>query len=177
MNRQLLFNIHFYLSSFFTPFLLLIAVTGTFYLFGNKGNVKETLVKSNVMIQKEQEKEQVKQVVKELDANYRYEYLKDRGSSIQTRPTTRDYFNFKKNADGTFNVYKVEPNFLLRLIEVHKGHGPKLLKYFQKVLGFALIFITITGLLMSLKIKTRVKSFLISMTAGGVILFGMFFFL
>ena len=125
----------------------------------------------------EQKNEQVKKLIKELDANYNYESLKDRGRSIQTRPTTRKYFNFKKNADGTFNIYKAEPNFLLRLIEVHKGHGPKLLKYFQKILGIALIIITITGLLMSLKIKTRVKSFIISMTTGAVVLIGMFFFL
>lgn len=177
MNRKTLFNIHFYLSSFFTPFLLLIAITGTFYLFGNKGSVNETLVKSNVIIEKANIKEQISKVVKEINSDYSFEYIKDRGSSIETRPTTRNYYNFKKNSDGTFNVYKAEPNFLLRLIEVHKGHGPSLLKYFQKVLGFALIIITITGLLMSLKLKARVKSFLISMSVGGAVLFGMFFLL
>ena len=79
MNRQSLFNFHFYLASFFTPFLLLMAFTGTFYLFGNKGKLKETLVRSNVIIQDEQKNEQVKKLVKELDANYNYESLKDRG--------------------------------------------------------------------------------------------------
>jgi len=146
-------------------------------LFGNKGSVNETLVKSNVMVEKENKKEQISKIVKEINSDYSFESLKDRGSSIQTRPTTRDYFNFKKNSDGTFNVYKAEPNFLLRIIEVHKGHGPALLKYLQKVLGFALIIITITGLLMSLQLKARIKGFLISMSVGGAVLFGMFFLL
>ena len=101
MSRKLLFNIHFYLSSFFTPFLLLIAITGTFYLFGEKGELKSTLVNDNFTISSDSsKKEQISSLLKNIAPDYNFEYLKDRGSSIQTRPTTRDYYNFKKNKDG-----------------------------------------------------------------------------
>lgn len=174
MNRKTLFNIHFYLSSFFTPFLLLIAITGTSYLFGNKGSLKSTLIQENISLQSETKKEQVSTLLKKLDPSYSYEYLKDRKTSIQTRPTTRDYYNFKQTSPETFSLYKVEPNLLSRVIEVHKGHGPKLLKYFQEALGVSLIFIVLSGLIMSLQMKNRKKSAIVSMGIGFVILLSLF---
>ena len=175
MKRQTLFNIHFYLSSFFTPFLILIAVTGTFYLNGNKGAAESKLIKEGIQFQAGvAKKEQISKMLKEIDSSYSFEYIKDRGSSIQTRPTTRDYYNFKKKKDGSFSLYKDSPNFLLRIIEVHKGHGPKLLKYLQIVLGLSLFLIVLTGLFMSLQMKARVKQFTITMGAGVLVLLALF---
>ncbi|MCK5884159.1 MAG: PepSY domain-containing protein [Bacteriovoracaceae bacterium] len=174
MKRQTIFNIHFYLSIFFAPFLLLIATTGTFYLFGNKGEVESTLIKENVIVTSSNKKEQVSTILKSIDSSYTFEYLKDRGSSIQTRPTTRTYYNFKKISDGKFNLYKNQPNFLLKIIEVHKGHGPRLLNHFQKILGFGLMLIVLSGFFMSLRVKKRLKPLLISMGAGVIVLGALF---
>jgi hypothetical protein len=176
MKRQTLFNIHFYLSSFFTPFLFLIAVTGTFYLFGNKGSVESKLVKEGIQFNSSVgKKQQIASLLKEIDSGYTFEYIKDRGSSIQTRPTTRDYYNFKMKDNGTFSLYKDSPNFLLKIIEVHKGHGPKLLKHLQKVLGISLFLIVLTGLIMSLQMKARVKQFALTSGAGLLVLLALFF--
>lgn len=175
MKRKTLFNIHFYLSSFFTPFLLVIAFTGVMYLFGEKGSSESNLVREQVLLTDKSKKAQITNILKEVDSSYKFEYLKDRGESIQTRPTTRDYYNFKKNSDGSFSLYKETPNFLLRIIEVHKGHGPKLLKYLQKILGISLILIVFTGLWMSLQMKKRVKEFIVSSLIGLVILTVLFF--
>lgn len=175
MKRQTLFNIHFYLSSFFTPFLLLMAITGTFYLFGEKGSLDKTLIQEKIILIKDvPKKEQVSKILEKVDQSYRFENVKDRGSSIQTRPSTRDYFNFVKQDDGSFSLYKVQPNFLSRVIEVHKGHGPGLLKNLQKVLGICLTLIIITGFLMSMKIQKRVKSFLATMILGALVLMALF---
>lgn len=175
MKRNTLFNIHFYLSSFFTPFLLLMAITGTFYLFGQKGSVEKTLIQDGITFNTTiSKKEQVSQLLKKIDETYSFENIKDRGASIQTRPTTRDYFNFVKKDEGSFSLYKVKPNLLSRVIEVHKGHGPGLLKSFQKVLGIVLMLIIITGFLMSMNIKKRVKSFLISTGLGTLVLLFLF---
>lgn len=177
MKRKTLFDIHFYFSSFFTPFLILMAVTGTSYLFGYKGSTVSTEIKTGISLASDKEamKKQISDLIKRVDANYRFEALKDRGPSIQTRPSTRDFYNFKKRSDGLFTLYKVRPDILSRLIEVHKGHGPKLLKNLQKLLGVALFFIVITGFLMSLKIKARLKHFLGTISLGTMVLVALFF--
>jgi len=174
MNRKTLFNIHFYLSSFFTPFLLIIAITGTSYLFGQKGSLESTLIKTKIILTKENKKEQIQTILSQIDSTYRFEYIKDRGSEIQTRPTTRDYYNLNKDDDGTFSLYKVSPNFLSRIIEVHKGHGPKILKHFQKILGICLILIIISGLWLSMLMKKRVKEYFVSGAIGGLALLLLF---
>ena len=175
MSRKILFNIHFYLSCFFTPFLMLMAITGTSYLFGFKGSSESVLVEKALIFESGQNKEKkVREVLEKIDAEYNFEYLKDRGSSIQTRPTTRAYYNFKKNEQQTFDLYRVSPNFLSRIIEVHKGHGPGLLKYFEKLLGFSLLLIVLSGFFMALKINNRKKSALLTSSLGALALLALF---
>lgn len=175
MKRQTLFNIHFYLSSFFSPFLLVMALTGTLYLFGEKGSVENTLILEKISFNNALSREkQIKVILKKINQDYSFESIKDRGRVLQTRPTSRKYYSFEKQENGTFHLYKLEPNFLRKVIEVHKGHGPKLLKSMQKALGICLVFIIITGLLMSLKINKRAKSFVISAGLGSIALILLF---
>jgi len=44
MNRKLLVSLHLYFAAFFTPLILLVAITGGLYLFGIKGTVERTVV-------------------------------------------------------------------------------------------------------------------------------------
>ena len=153
-----------------------MAVTGTLYLFGEKGNVVKTLIKDGISFSSDMtKKQQVTQLLNQIDKDYQFEYLKDRGSSIQTRPTTREFYNLKRAQDGTFSLYKMKPNLLSRIIEVHKGHGPKKLKDLQKILGIGLCLIIITGLIMSLQIQLRVKPFIITSLLGSIVLTILFF--
>lgn len=153
-----------------------MSITGTLYLMGEKGSSKKKIVLEEVRFNKESSKKmQISKVIKSVNPNYSFEKIKDRGSSIQTRPTTRDFYNFVKQEDGSFSIYEVKPNFLSRVIEVHKGHGPGLLKNLQKVLGVCLTLIIITGFFMSMKIQKRVKSFLVTMGIGTIFLASLFF--
>ena len=175
MSRALLFKIHFYLSGFLAPFILLMALTGTLYLFGHKGETVESLVNEGISFNSSESKtEQISNIIKEHDSSYKFETLKDRGSSIQTRPTTRTFYNFKKEENGSYTLYKVSPDIHYRIIEVHKGHGPSLLKYFQKLLGISLMIIVLSGFWMSLKIKKRKKEFLLLSGAGFIFLLSLF---
>lgn len=170
LKRQTLFNIHFYLSAFFTPFLFLMAFTGAGYLFNNKGSVQSTVVKEGVVLEMTSSKEEaVAQVLKEIDPGYSFEYVREAGPNMMTRPTTKDYYSFKKQGDGTYAVSKESPDFMYRIVEVHKGHGSSLMKWFEKFLGLSLMLIILSGLLMSLKMKPRVKSFLATAGAGLVL--------
>ena len=44
MSRKLLINIHLYLAAFFTPVLLIMAISGGLYLMGIKGSYTEQQV-------------------------------------------------------------------------------------------------------------------------------------
>jgi hypothetical protein len=153
-----------------------MAITGTSYLFGYKGQVEKTLVQEGIFLPATSEKNEViKDLLSDIDQDYSYETLKDRGSAIQTRPTTRQYYEFKKTSSETFSLYKAKPNLLSRIIEVHKGHGPALLKYLEKALGISLFFIVLTGLIMSLMMKPRFRPFLLTSASGAIILLLLFF--
>lgn len=170
MNRPLLIKIHLYLSAFFAPFLLLMAITGTCYLLGSKGSVEKQVVSkinSNGMDLTEQ---QVKEHISKIAPDYSYEYIKVRPGAFFTRPTTRTYYEVKKQPGNEYTIYKAKPSFLAAIIEVHKGHGPQLLKLLEKVLGIVLILILISGVWLALQLKRDRKITLILMGSGFVVL-------
>lgn len=173
MNKSILVRIHLSLSALFAPFLLLIAFTGTSYLFSYKGSVKTELV--TTINAQEISDSLIKKTLISIDPDYNYEYTKGSTSKMITRPTTRVSYEFIK-VDTGYEVYKVSPNFLKRIVEVHKGHGPSLLKWLQKILGICLILILITGVMISFKSKKHKRLSLTFMGIGGIIL-GLFFFL
>ena len=47
MDRKLLITIHMYLAAFFTPAVLLVAISGGLYLAGFKGDVEQKTIFSN----------------------------------------------------------------------------------------------------------------------------------
>lgn len=173
MNKSLLVKIHLFLSAFFAPFLLLMAFTGTSYLFSYKGSVENELVK-NIQIQYLTD-EIVKNTLFSIDPSYSFEYTKGSNDKMITRPTTRESYEFIKKDNG-YDVYRVSPNFLKRIIEVHKGHGPSLLKWLQKLLGICLILILTTGIMISFKSKKH-KTMSLGFMTLGILILGLFFFM
>lgn len=173
MKRITILKIHLYLSAFFTPFLLLMAFTGTAYLFNFKGDAKTETVRTLEGIAVV-DKELVSSTLKAIDPDYSFEYIKESGSTVLTRPMTRVYYQFVKNESG-FLIQKVTPNFLRRIIEVHKGHGPGMLKNLEKVLGLSLLLVILSGVWLALSTKRDMKITLILAGSGAVVLFGLFF--
>lgn len=173
MKRQNLIKIHLYLSALFTPFLLLMAISGTCYLFGNKGSVHKETVRSITVGTNEFTKKDVISHVKSIDPNYSYEYIKGKPGIFYTRPTTRMHYIFKQSNDGSFKVYKATPNLLASIIEVHKGHGPKLVKTLEKILGFILMLILTSGVWLALQLKRDRLVTIVLMGTGFSILTAM----
>jgi hypothetical protein len=169
MSRNLLLKIHLYLSAFFAPYLLLMAFTGTSYLFGFKGSETKELVKTIEFSGEEIALDNafVRQNMSEIDGSYSFETVKESGTLATTRPATRQYYSFEKKGEQIL-VNKVYPNLLKRLIEAHKGHGPALLKSFEKLMGFSLILILISGIWLALSLKRDSKQTWILMTIGGI---------
>lgn len=155
-NRPFFIKIHLYLSALASPLLLMMAFTGTSYLLGFKGHEVVKEVKVIQLTKAELNKEKISQELKSIDENYSFDYVKNVGEGAITRPTTRDYYKFDVTPEGT-KVSHVTPNLLKRLIEAHKGHGPQILRYIEKMIGIFLLLIILSGLYLAWTMKKERK--------------------
>lgn len=177
MNRLTLTKIHLYLSAFFVSFILLMAVSGTNYLLGNKGSIHKEMISTIVLGEKKLTKDDVINHLKKIDPKYSFEYIKESPNVFYTRPTTRTHYQFKKKDSRSYIIYKATPNFLASIIEVHKGHGPILVKFLQKILGFVLMLILVSGVWLALQLNRDRKMTLILIGSGFSLLASMILFL
>ena len=145
-----------------------MAVSGGLYLSGIKGSFEkgETIFVPAVQIDADQAKEsQVKEILQQAGLDADFEYVKDRGRLMQTRPTSRDYFELEPTADGM-----VSPDLVASLMELHKGHGPGLFRILEQITALGLILILISGLIIGLK-SPLLKKPTIGLTAAGILVF------
>ena len=144
MSRKLFVTLHLYLAAFFAPVTILVAVSGGLYLIGNKGEVEQVQIhQADVAI--DTGSASLKQDVDALLVaagvkDYSYEYVKVKGDTLYTRPTSRDHYVIKLKGESA-TVSSASPNLQGRLIELHKGHGPGSFKTFQKLFALGLIFV------------------------------------
>lgn len=155
-NRPFFIKIHLYLSALASPLLLMMAFTGVSYLLGYKGSEIVEEVKVVQMTKTDLTKERLTQELQKIDENYEFDYVKKVGFGAITRPTTRNYYKIEVKPDGA-KISHVKPNLLKRLIEVHKGHGPKVLRYIEKIIGVFLLLIILSGLYLAWTMKKERK--------------------
>ncbi|MEC9410452.1 MAG: PepSY-associated TM helix domain-containing protein [Pseudomonadota bacterium] len=172
MSRKTLMTIHLYLAAFFAPIMLLFAVSGGLYLTGVKGSVEkgESIFLPSVAIDADAEKEsQVQSILEQAGLDADFEYVKDRGRLLQTRPTSRDYYELEPTPQGV-KITPVSPDLIASLMELHKGHGPGLFRILEQVTALGLILILISGLIIGLK-SPLLKKPTIGLTAAGILVF------
>ena len=142
--RRLVVLMHLCAASFMAPAFILVAISGGLYLTGNKGDFKtESLVlpvDAQLSFESNTLEADVRALLKSTDIDHTFEYIKNRGSVIQLRPTSRTYLQFEQTADGLTAIRKI-PNFQGSMMELHKGHGPKLFKTYQKLVALMLFFV------------------------------------
>lgn len=176
MKRPLLIKIHLVLASLFMPFLLLMPLTGVCYLLGFKGSeIKTEVFRLTAAIpdQPEERKTFFQEQFRAQNLDYSFQEIKENATEIFFRPTSRVYYSVTKGPELIFS--KVEPDLLRRLIEIHKGHGPQLMRYFEMAFGLALILTTLSGLWLSLTVPAYRKITWVSFALGlGVIVLGLF---
>jgi hypothetical protein len=173
MSRKLFIQIHMYLAAFFTPAVLLVAISGGLYLLGVKGSVEQETIYSSSDISIDNTSDSLKDDVVELLASagvksYSFEYVKVKGATLYTRPTSSDHYIIKSTAGGV-EVVHARPSLQSRMIELHKGHGPTAFKTFQKAFAIGLIFIMLSGLWLGISATRLRRSTLMTATAGAVI--------
>jgi hypothetical protein len=173
MDRKLLIKIHMYLAAFFAPAVLLVAISGGLYLAGVKGNVEQETIYSSSEAMIDNKSTTLQADVAALLASagvesYSFEYIKVKGVTLYTRPTSSDHYLIKSSAGGV-EVIHARPSLQSRMIELHKGHGPTTFKTFQKAFAIGLIFIILSGLWLGVSAARLRRSTLLTATTGAVI--------
>ncbi len=166
MTRKSIITLHLFLAAFLTPILLVIAISGGLYLFGEKGSVaKQPVYQGELGEFSFDSNDKESQVVKFLAANnieHTFDYIKSGSRFMITRPTSKIHFLFEQE-NGQLVVTQRTPDFIASMIEIHKGHGSRAMKLFQKVVAMALLIVLISGLYLGLSSpQLKTKTILIS---------------
>lgn len=171
--RKTLINLHLLFAGFLAPAFLLMAISGGLYLIGNKGEFKAVPIELPVGAALDFKSPTIEADVKALLAtagiDHKFGYVKDRGpSKIHLRPTNRTYLEFVQTPQG-LKASRVTPNFQGSMIELHKGHGPKLFKTYQKIVAIGLIGVVFGGVLVGLLARVYRRKTLTALAVGTLL--------
>ena len=173
MARALLIKLHLYFSAFFAAAIVLVAVSGGLYLIGIKGTIEQTPVGTLATGQQlllEPSEAKVQAALASLGvSDFEFEYVKQKGSQLITRPTTRPFYTLDISGEDAVVRYN-EPSLQKRMIELHMGHGPTAYKAYQQVFAAGMLFIILTGLWLGLS-SARLRFSTAVISGAGVILF------
>lgn len=177
-GRKTWIYIHLAIASLFMPLMLMMPLTGSLYLLGFKGDQ----TKSDLFVITEKPPEPVindsgeedlsaqeeffRQQFSKNGIDARFEYIRPTKTEYIFRPTTRTHYVATKKDDGTMSVARVEPGFLKSTIELHKGHGPRFMRWFEVLFGLALILTTLSGVWLAWTVQPYRKVMTISVAAG-----------
>jgi RNase P/RNase MRP subunit p29 len=178
MKRSLLIKLHLYAAALLAPAFLFLAVSGGLYLVGIKGSVEQTVVifSGQLVLDPSSQSldEDVRKVLSAAGISHDFEYVKVKGDTLVTRPTSRNFYKFDEKPEGLVITYN-EPSLQAKLIELHKGHGPEIFKTFQKLVAIGLLFVVLSGFWLGVSSLGLRRNTLI-VTGFGAVLFGLLAF-
>jgi len=171
--RRIILLVHLFIAAFVAPAFILVAVSGGLYLIGIKGEVDKTAIalpaQTALDFKSTTLKDDVAALVNQFAPEYDYEYLKVQNTTVVTRPTSRQYLEFKQTANG-LSLTRIKPDLQKRMIELHKGHGPGVFKTYQKFVAVGLLLVVLSGLWAGLN-SAAWRSKTITMSILGTITF------
>ena len=145
MNRRTMIVLHLGLATLFLPFMLVIPLSGGLYLLDIKGEqTKSEAFRIEQLPPTEKPEDFFRQQFKERGIDFDFEYIRASKDDFIFRPSTRVHYMASKAGDAVV-VYKLEPDFVKRMIEIHKGHGPLIIRWLQVAFALALILVTLSG--------------------------------
>ena len=170
--RQKLVLLHLYFASILVPFILLVALTGSLDLIGIDAKVTSTPITlpaaATLDFKSLNIESDIRALLKEANVDIKFEYIRGRGNTAITRPTSRRFVQFQNSSEG-LTASLENPNLQYRLFELHKGHGPVWFKRYQIFAGICLILVVFGGVTVGLLAKAYRKKTLISMLAGALL--------
>lgn len=174
MNRKTLVTIHLYLAAFFAPFVIMVAISGGLYLAGIKGSVATQTIYTAGIPPLDTGSEGLKEEVGKLLTkagveDFAFEYVKVKGNTLYTRPTSKAHYVIKQGGSSV-EVIEAHPSLQNSLVELHKGHGPTLFKQGQMFFAVGLLVVMLSGLWLGLA-SPMLKQRTLLTTAAGTLLF------
>ena len=173
MKRSVLVSIHLYLAAFFAPMVLMMAVTGGLKLFGYQGVIEASPVavieNQTLNMKHDQMNNYVQDLLQSAGIDTNFETIRVYASELVTRPTSRNYYQLKQSDSG-IAITLMQPDLNARLLELHKGHGPGLFKWLEKIFSIALILIMLSGLYLGLMSQALRQKTLLLGIAGSAVL-------
>lgn len=170
-SRLLMIQLHMLVAAFFMPLMLLMPLSGGLYLFGEKGSQDKTevfIVDGEVPGDESQLQLFFDGQFAKNNIAYSYDYIKKGGDDYLFRPTTTTHYVASRE-EGVLKMYKVQPNWVKRIIELHKGHGPQWFRTFGMIFALALIFVSLSGVVVGLMVPKYRRSVLITMGLGTAV--------
>lgn len=167
--RRVLLNVHLYIAALVAPVFIMLAISGGLYLLDIKGKVTQTDITLPAGATLDFESADLEADVTALLAAqgiaHRFEYVVASRTRLQTRPSSRTSYQFEFEGD-TLKATRLDPDIQKIMIELHKGHGPRLFKTYQKLVAIALILSVLSGVWMGLASKVFRKRTALAGAAG-----------
>ncbi len=138
------------------PAFALVAITGGLHMVGGGESVATSSISlpagTSVDLKSKTAEDDVRAILKAANVDMKFEYLKIRGTSFETRPTSRTHVKFKPTPNGLTATLN-KPNFQKAMMEVHKGHGPKILRTYHKFVALTLFLVIFGGIMIGILSK------------------------
>ncbi len=167
--RKYMVLAHLWTAGLMAPAFALHAISGGLYLMDIKGNASTERVSlpetASLDFKSDTLDADVRQLLSNAKIKHDFEYVKNRGSLIQLRPTSRTYLEFKQSDKG-LTATRIKPNFVRSMMELHKGHGPQLFKSYQKLVALLLLLVVFGGILVGLMAKAYRRQTVTAVVAG-----------
>lgn len=172
LSRKTVLQIHLIIASLFLPLLLLMPLTGSLYLWGFSGTQEKTEAfrfAGSIPTEPEAQERFFREQFKAQGLDFDFEYIRSNKNDFVFRPTSRVHYSASLE-NNEIIVSKIEPSLLKRLSELHKGHGPVMMRWFESLFGIALILTTLSGLWLAISVPAYRKASLISFAVGTLII-------
>lgn len=173
--RKFLILAHLWLAGLMAPAFALHAISGGLYLMDITGDVASERVAlpevATLDFGSSTLENDVKGLFTRAGVDHEFEAVRVRGSVIQLRPTSKPYLEFKQTPQGV-TVTRKKPNFVRAMLELHKGHGPKLFRSYQKLVALLLMAVVLGGILVGFMARAYRRQTVIAV-ALGIVSFGL----
>jgi len=170
--RKFLVLAHLWIAGLMAPAFALHAISGGLYLMDIKGNAATERVAlpsgAALDFKSESLEAEVRALLETANLKVDFEYIRNRGSVIQLRPTSKTYLEFRQTPQG-LSATRVKPDTVRSLMELHKGHGPQLFKSYQKLVALLLLAVILGGILVGLMAKAYRRQTAIASVIGVIV--------
>jgi len=152
--RKYLVLAHLWAAGLMAPAFALHAISGGLYLMNIKGEAATERVALPANASLDFKSETLEADVRTL-------------LTTALRPTSKTYLEFRQTPQG-LSAMRVKPNTVRSMMELHKGHGPKLFKSYQKLVALLLLGVVFGGILVGLLAKAYRRHTIIAVVAGVI---------